>query len=532
MLAALPVDAATLKGVIRVNEVTGQPMENIEVIADGANPATSESFGRFTLNFPQKSPGDPVEVIVKKEGYVAVNDVQLQLILPAKTDDKALTIILCKEADREEMARRFYRLKSFDAIEETYRERVKELEDTQQATGAALTKLQQERDQAKAAAEMAAEQLAKNQPGQTSEIYLQAKRLFLDGKIDQALKLLEDEKLHRLVAKAEERRAEAEKAIEDATQAWLLKAQLLTVQLRFDDAEKAYLQGIEIAPDGFEANFAYARFAQGLNRFEKARVAYSRCLEWARKNRKDAELAATLNNLGNLDRDQGRMDEARREFAEALQTYRELAQKNPETYRPGVAGTLNDLGTLDSVQGRMEEARKEYAEALQIRRELAQKNPETYRPDVARSLNNQGVLDRNQGRMEEARKEFAEALQTYRELAQKNRETYRPDVAMTLNNLGNLDRDHGRMEEARKEFAEALQIRRELAQKNPETYRPDVAMMLNNLGNLDRDQNRMEEARNEYVEALKIYENFAKKDPERFSADVTRVKKLLAELAK
>src|SRR4029077_3376588 len=188
-------------------------------------------------------------------------------------EDKVLTIILCKEGDREEMARRFYRLKSFDAIEESYQKRLKELEDTQQATAAALTKLQQERDQAKADAEKGAEQLAKNQPGQTSELYLQAKRLFLDGKIDQALKLLEDEKLHRLVAEAQERRAEAEKAIEDAIQAWLLKAQLLTVQLRFDDAEKAYLQAIEIAPASFEANFAYARFSQHLNRFEKARAA-------------------------------------------------------------------------------------------------------------------------------------------------------------------------------------------------------------------------------------------------------------------
>jgi hypothetical protein len=32
--------------------------------------------------------------------------------------------------------------------------------------------------------------------------------------------------------------------------------------------------------------------------------------------------------------------------------------------------TLNNLGILDREQGRMEEARKEYAEALQIRREL------------------------------------------------------------------------------------------------------------------------------------------------------------------
>ena len=92
-------------------------------------------------------------------------------------------------------------------------------------------------------------------------------------------------------------------------------------------------------------------------------------------------------------------------------------------------------------------------EALQIRRELAQKNPETYRPDVAATLNNLGVLDSRQGRMEEAQQEFAEALQIYRELAQKNPETYRPYVAMTLNNLGALDSDQGRMEEARKEYA-------------------------------------------------------------------------------
>jgi hypothetical protein len=107
-------------------------MENVGVVADGANPSTSEDFGRFTLEFPQKKPGDPVELIVKQEGYVVVNDVQLELTLPAKAEDKKLTIILCKADDREEMARRYYRLKSFDAIEEGYRKRLKELEDTQQ----------------------------------------------------------------------------------------------------------------------------------------------------------------------------------------------------------------------------------------------------------------------------------------------------------------------------------------------------------------------------------------------------------------
>ena len=74
-----------------------------------------------------------------------------------------------------------------------------------------------------------------------------------------------------------------------------------------------------------------------------------------------------------LNSDQTRMEETRKEDEEALRTYRELAQKEPETYLPEVAQTLNNLGIVDSAQNRAEEARKAFAEALKIYRELAQK---------------------------------------------------------------------------------------------------------------------------------------------------------------
>jgi tetratricopeptide (TPR) repeat protein len=105
--------------------------------------------------------------------------------------------------------------------------------------------------------------------------------------------------------------------------------------------------------------------------------------------------------------------------------------------------TLNDLGILDSDENRTNEARKEYDEALKIDRELAQKNPGTYLPRVAATLNNLGMLTRNQNHI-------AEALKTYRELAQKNPEIYLPRVALTLNNLGILDSDKNRIQEALK----------------------------------------------------------------------------------
>ena len=60
-----------------------------------------------------------------------------------------------------------------------------------------------------------------------------------------------------------------------------------------------------------------------------------------------------------LNSDQNRMEETRKEHEEALKTYRELAQKEPDTYLPEVAQKLNDLGIVDSAQNRAEEARKQ-----------------------------------------------------------------------------------------------------------------------------------------------------------------------------
>lgn len=108
--------------------------------------------------------------------------------------------------------------------------------------------------------------------------------------------------------------------------------------------------------------------------------------------------------------------------------------------RPDVAVTLNNRGIRDSGQGRMEEARKEYAEALQIFRELAQKDPETYRLDVATMLNNLGILDSDEGRMEQAHKELAEALQIYGALAKQDSKRFSVEVTRVEKLLAELRR--------------------------------------------------------------------------------------------
>ena len=219
-------------------------MTNVQVGAIGANPAASDFLGMFTLEFPKKHPGDTVRLVVSREGYEVVNDVQVwELTLPSPVEARIVTILLCTEGNREEMARRYYRLKSIEAIEETYKRHLKELEEKQQATAAALAKLQQRREEAIGEADKMAEELAKEKPEESSELYRKALGLFLDGKIDEALEVLSADKLERMAAQAREMKAKAEKQIADTVQAWLLRARMLTVQFRFSEAEKNLSRG-------------------------------------------------------------------------------------------------------------------------------------------------------------------------------------------------------------------------------------------------------------------------------------------------
>ncbi len=147
------------------------------------------------LEFPGKQPGDIVQVTLSKPGYVVVNSFQLRVTLPEGTDAEPLTLIICKEAEREEWAEIFFRLKGARAAEETYKRRIGELEQTNQQSVAAMAKLRAERDQAIALADKASAEFARLKPAETTDIYQSAMSLFLNGKVQDALLVLDEKKL-------------------------------------------------------------------------------------------------------------------------------------------------------------------------------------------------------------------------------------------------------------------------------------------------------------------------------------------------
>ena len=147
---ATEAHGAVVKGTVILNGEGGPGVANVQITdsTHAGGPWATDTDGGFTLDYPNRAPGEKVRLGVIKEGYVVVNWVQLELDLPKDPNAYPLEIIICKEADREEMARRFYQLKGVEAIEATYQQKLKSLEELNKSDAATIAKLQEERDQA------------------------------------------------------------------------------------------------------------------------------------------------------------------------------------------------------------------------------------------------------------------------------------------------------------------------------------------------------------------------------------------------
>ena len=330
-------------------------------------------MGAFTLEFPNKKPGDRVKLTVSMPGMTVVNWVQLDVVLPADAGGNVLTLLLAREADREEMAAEFFRLRSTRAIEQQFQQRLRE-------AGQDKARLLRELGQAKALASQTAQELAKVQPGQSSPLYEEAMRLVAEGRGDEALRTLDEAKLRARAQEGKERKEAAEKQLRETARDWALRGSLLATKFRFAEAEAAYRSAIETAPDDFERRFEFAFFLQRLNRHQAAREQYERCLSLARSQSDSGRIALTLNNLGLLHRDQNRMEEARKTLEEALAISRKLAASNPDTYLPYVARVLWGIGLMHSATHNRKQARATFTEALDIYSKFAARDPAQYGP--------------------------------------------------------------------------------------------------------------------------------------------------------
>lgn len=206
-------------GVVLENQIGGSPVKNVSITALGANQTTTGNDGQFSLRFAKHLPGEDVNIIVSRSGWVVVNDIQLERSLPANAARSPLKILICKTAEREQWTLQFYRLKGYQVADATYK---KKLEGSNAAGVKERDRLLRERNQARTQIDEMARKLA-NRPADGMDVgYRNAMSLFLDGKIDEALDILSEERLR-------EQAKDIKKKQKQIIQKWLLRGQMLAL---------------------------------------------------------------------------------------------------------------------------------------------------------------------------------------------------------------------------------------------------------------------------------------------------------------
>jgi len=227
-----------------------------------------------------------------------------------------------------------------------------------------------------------------------------------------------------------------------------------------------------------------------LGRFDEADEQLRQALTLRRRLFGDdhAEIADTLNALGEVRYDRGDFDGAERLYDEALAMRRHLF--GPQDV--AVATSLDNLGNIYQENGDDEAAEKAYRDALAIRR--AKLGPD--HKDVAASLNNVATILHDREDYEAAGEMYMDSLAISRGALGDSH----PEVATSLNNLAVLLHDREKFEEAEPMYREALAI----ARRTLGAQHPGVVVGIGNLAVLLTDMRRFDEAEELLIESLEV----------------------------
>jgi eukaryotic-like serine/threonine-protein kinase len=234
-------------------------------------------------------------------------------------------------------------------------------------------------------------------------------------------------------------------------------------------------------PRQARAYYRMGRMNQILDRAVDSEDAYRRAAALGRQLAADfptrlehrEQLAASLNSLGVLLCDAGRLPEAESAYDDALAVAKQLAADFPDRrgFRQTLAGVHNNLGGLFQKAGRIKEAEEAYTESLLIRKQLAADFPagSNIHRALAMSHNNLGWLFYSTGRLQNALPAHEEAVAFQRQQVADRPDVpeFRRELAKYLLNLGNALSDSGRPGDAQTARAEALAIFKQLVAEYP-----------------------------------------------------------------
>ena len=253
-----------------------------------------------------------------------------------------------------------------------------------------------------------------------------------------------------------------------------------------------------------EARLVVAAVDVGILNLTGAKEMFEQALAIFRQVGNCLGVAAALNNIANVLKDQGLLDRAKKMHEEALGIRREIGHKS------GMAQSLQNIGDILILAGNLSGAKKNLQESLTFSRETGDSVL------ISAALKNlAGVLEAK-GELDEAKKTYEQVLTMRREMGDRS------GLANALNSFGELLYEQGDSVGARMIQQEALAIRTQLGEKG------NVAQSELSLAFLDIEQGRLANAEKLARKAISEYLVEGATDAEA-RARVVLVRALLAQ---
>jgi DNA-binding SARP family transcriptional activator/tetratricopeptide (TPR) repeat protein len=215
-------------------------------------------------------------------------------------------------------------------------------------------------------------------------------------------------------------------------------------------------------------------------RLQQAAARYRQSLAMSREAGDRTEEARALNRVGLMETELGHYDRAARHAQEAIAISRSIRD------RLGEARALGILGLARRRQGRYQEAAAYYQQALELSREIGDRLGE------GNTLGRLGVIDLKLGLYEQAAQYFEQALALLHEMGDAAGE------AEGLISLGEVCLGLGRHEQAIRNFERALALTQEIGDRVLESR------VRNGLGDVSFRTGDVAQARTHYVTVLRL----------------------------
>lgn len=293
--ATLSAQALVQNGLVREQNSGKKPLADVQIIFSDAVPATSDQSGKFRLVFSGKKPGDLIFLSeIAKKGYELVNEKELQVLKIGNTDRLDVDIILAKAGSVNAAKKEYYAvsdkalLAGFNRKKQALQQQIQNAAITQQEYIDRFEELQDQYEHQKKSLDALAEKFAKVNFDDVSAVYKEALELFKAGKIDEAIKKLEDAdfltrsdghiqeriRIDTATALIANQKAENDKGIQEDIQAMLRQAQLYVLKGQDSDAEPFYDQLLLIDPGNLRILQECADFYKKNKIFNKALPLY------------------------------------------------------------------------------------------------------------------------------------------------------------------------------------------------------------------------------------------------------------------